>query len=104
AALAEMRERRFAGDDLGAHIDVEERVDVGERDVLELADPKNPRIVDEDVEAAERGDRLLDRSLNRRAVGAVSLDRDGLAPLRLDGGDDLRRAVRRFLISDCDIR
>ena len=80
-----MGECRLARDDRRAHVDIQERVDVGERDVLEFADPENPRIVDEDVEPAQRGDRLLDRSLNGGDVRAVGLDRHGLAPLRLDG-------------------
>ena len=45
--------------------------------------PKDAGIVDEDVEPAELRDRLLDRSLNGGAVGAVGLDRDGLAPRAL---------------------
>ena len=104
AALSEMGQRRLAGDNLGPHVDVEERVDVGKRDVLEFGDPKDPRIVDEDVEPAERRDRLFNRSLNGGAVGAVGLDRNGLAPRGLDGRDDFRRAVGRFLVSDRHIR
>ena len=46
-----MGERRLAGDDLGADVDIEKRVDVDERDVLELTQTKDARIVDEDVEA-----------------------------------------------------
>ena len=88
------------GDNLRAHVDIEERVDVRERDVLEFAQSKNPRIVDEDVEAAKLGDRLRDRSLNGGDVGAVGLDRHGFAPLRLYASDDFRRTLRRLLVSD----
>ncbi len=63
-----MGERRLAGDDLGADVDIEKRVDVDERDVLELTQTKDARIVDEDVEAAERRDSLFDRRLHAAAL------------------------------------
>ena len=58
-----------------AHVDVQDRVDVFERDVLKLTQAKNAGVVDQDVEPAQLGDRLIDRSLDGRDIRAVRLDR-----------------------------
>ena len=94
----------LACDDRRTHVDVQQRVDVGERDVLEFAQSKNACIVDEDVEPAQFGDSLLDRGLNGGDVRAVRLDRHGSAPHRLDGADDLRGTLRGLLVGDRHIR
>jgi hypothetical protein len=90
----------LACDDRSADVDVQERVDVLQRDVLDLRQSENPRIVDKDVEAAQRGDCLLDRSLDGGGIRAVGLDRDGATAQRLDGVDNLGGSLRRLLVGD----
>ena len=63
-----------------------------------------PSVVDEDVETAERLGGLVDRSPDRRRIGAVGLDGERLAALALDRPDDLGGAIGRTLIGDGDIR
>lgn len=69
-----MRNGGLARDDWSADIDVKKRVDVIQRDVLDVRQPEDPRIVDEDVEPAQLGDRLLDRGLDGGDICAIGLD------------------------------
>jgi hypothetical protein len=47
---------------------------------------------------------VIDRALHRRCIGAVGLDGDGAAALRLDGPDDVGRPLGGSLVGDGDIR
>jgi hypothetical protein len=62
-----------------------------------------PGVVDEDVETTERVDRLLHHRRGSLEVGDVGTVHDGLAPTRLDLGDDLMgRGLSRVVAGERD--
>lgn len=99
-----MPRSRLRRDDHRAHVDVQRRVDIVEREVVQRGRAEDARVVDEDVEAAERLRGMIDRAAHGHRIGAVGLDRDGPAAERLDVGNDGPRPLRRFLVSDRDVR
>ncbi len=99
-----MRDGRLRGQHRRAHVDVQKSIDVGEAEVHERAHAGDADAIDEDVETAERLGRLVDRSPDRRRIGAVGLDGDRLAALALNRPNDLGGAIGRTLIGDGDIR
>nr|WP_204352822.1 hypothetical protein [Salinicola peritrichatus] len=66
------------------HIDIQERVDIGEAHVLKRAMVSNPSIVDEDIEAAQLFGGLLGQTLHDRRIGTVGLNGEPALTFFLD--------------------
>jgi hypothetical protein len=105
--------RRMPGrSEVSLEMHVYHRVPVMLLGVHEHAVAEVARVVDEDVETAERLDRLVDNSLRAGEIGDVLPVRDRLAAERLDLGRDLMRgagigalaADRRAEVVDDDAR
>src|ERR1700693_5485042 len=77
-------------------------VEVREAVVVDPAANENSRIVDQNVEAAERIDRLSDGALYRFSVGAVCLDRQDLSANGFDFRGKHLRTIFRDAISESD--
>jgi hypothetical protein len=67
------------------NVDIEHSMKMGFGDVADGCKFEDPRIVDENVNPAEVGDRRADQRLSLRSLGDVPPNRDGLSAL----GDDL---------------
>ena len=104
AAGLQVRDRRLGREDGRAHVHRQQGVDVLLADLGERGVADDGGVVDQDVETAQGGDRLLHRPLHRRHVGAVGLDGEPLAPLGLDGLHDLRGPVVRPFVGDRHVR
>src|SRR3954454_5113426 len=81
------------------HVEPVARLHVVDERVL-----RDPRVVDEDVEPAERLDRACDRGLPLVVVGDVAADRDGGPARGLDLADDLLRLFLPGPVVDADGR
>ncbi len=102
-ALAEMRRRGLRREHNRADIDRHDRVDIRKAPVFDRPSPIDAGVVDEDVEAAKRLRRLIDRALHGRRIGAVGCDRGSLPAKCLDGLDDAGRLLGGALVGDGDI-
>ena len=89
-----MLERLLRGEDQAEDVEVELLVEVLGRHLLERGELVDARVVDQDVEPAERLLRLGEQAEDVGGIGHVRLHGDRLAPL---GGDLGHDAVRAFL-------
>ena len=69
------------------HIEIEMLVEMFGRDALQRRELVDARIVDENVDRAERLDGLGDHFFHMPGVGQIAMDGDGFAALADDGGD-----------------
>ena len=71
-------------DEAAANVDLVNQVVTFDRSLKNGHPPERARIVDENVDAAERGHRLLDHVLNHGLIANVHSRRQGAAAQRLD--------------------
>ena len=101
-ALVHMLERALRCDERAAQIEVDHAVELLERRLLEFLRDRSAGIVDEHVEPAQSGDRLVDRGIDLIRGRRVRLHGDRLAARAFDRLDDRRRRVRPLRIGDGD--
>src|SRR3954467_12877034 len=84
-----MWNRTLNRDEDRADVDRELSVELVETEGLDIAEDGNPGVVDEHVEPAELGYRIVDRLRHLLGVGAVGLDRHGRSAVGRHFGDQL---------------
>jgi hypothetical protein len=89
AGGAQVRQRRPCRKDRGEQVELDHGMDVGHVDVFERRRPHVSGVVDQDVEAAERGDGLCDHAFGFPVGGEVGGDRVGGAAALGDQGRGL---------------
>ncbi len=75
----------LGNEELSAGVEAKDLVEVGLSDVLLGAEDLHAGVGDDDVEAAEVGEGLVEEAGDLRHLGDVGLDGDGFAAGRFDG-------------------
>src|SRR5215203_4812929 len=104
-ALLQMRQRRLGHEEIAEDVGSEGALDLLRRDLVDvLLRMLLGGVVDEDVEAAEAVDDLLDRLLAEAGVADVAGDGEAVAPLGLDEPLGLARVLALVQVHDGDVR
>src|SRR5215204_570121 len=103
-ALLQMRQRRLGHEEIAEDVGSEGALDLLRRDLVDvLLRMLLGGVVDEDVEAAEAIDDLLDRLLAEAGVADVAGDGEAVAPLGLDEPLGLARVLALVQVHDGDV-
>ena len=95
-----MRQRCLDGDHHATDIDVDQRIDIFQRQRLQRAAAGDPGVIDQNIQPAEGLYRACDGLLNRLGVCAVGLNRRAAAAESHNLVDHRLRFIGGFFISD----
>src|SRR5690606_34796122 len=104
AAFGQMGYRGLRRNERCADIDVHHRLELREFDLRYRPGEPDRCTIDQDVEAAQRCDDLVDGPFDGLRIGAVGLDGKCTATQLPYRSDDAVRALGRVLVRDRDIR
>ena len=101
-ARAHHGQHRLRAQERRLQVDRDGAVEIVFGQIVDAADDRHARIVDENVDRAERGANLVDHRSYGCRLGDIGRDRDGAAAASLDPGDDRLGIIGALAVIDRD--